>query len=109
VLSSSCGASTRDSVGIFPPNNGTPDEWALPVPATYIVDREGTIIYACANVDYRHGDLVGEDGNDLTRVGAVAPKHRRGNHHADQHSHLRGFALSHHLRQGSGTAHGTGR
>jgi len=37
----------------IPALNGTPGEWALPVPATYIVDRDGTIIYACANVDYR--------------------------------------------------------
>jgi peroxiredoxin len=37
----------------IPAYNGTPGEWALPVPATYIVDRDGTIIYACANVDYR--------------------------------------------------------
>jgi peroxiredoxin len=37
----------------IPTHNGTPGEWALPVPATYIVDRDGTIIHACANVDYR--------------------------------------------------------
>jgi peroxiredoxin len=37
----------------IPAHNGTPSEWALPVPATYIIDRDGTIIYACANVDYR--------------------------------------------------------
>jgi len=37
----------------IPALNGTPGEWALPVPATYIVDRDGTIIYAYANVDYR--------------------------------------------------------
>ena len=37
----------------IPALNGTPGEWALPVPATYVVDRDGTIIYAYANVDYR--------------------------------------------------------
>jgi peroxiredoxin len=37
----------------IPAYNATPGEWALPVPATYIVDRDSTIIYACANVDYR--------------------------------------------------------
>jgi peroxiredoxin len=37
----------------IPALNGTPGEWALPVPATYIVDGDGTIIYAHANVDYR--------------------------------------------------------
>jgi peroxiredoxin len=37
----------------IPALNGTPGEWALPIPATYVVDRDGTIIYACANMDYR--------------------------------------------------------
>jgi peroxiredoxin len=37
----------------IPALNGTPGEWALPVPATYVVDRNGTIIYAYANADYR--------------------------------------------------------
>ena len=33
--------------------NGVADEWALPVPATYVIDRDGTIIFAHADVDYR--------------------------------------------------------
>ena len=37
----------------IPALNGTPGEWALPVPATYIVDGDGTVLYAYANVDYR--------------------------------------------------------
>ena len=28
------------------------DSWELPIPATYIVDRDGTILYASANEDY---------------------------------------------------------
>jgi peroxiredoxin len=28
------------------------DSWELPVPATYIIDRDGTILYACADEDY---------------------------------------------------------
>lgn len=28
------------------------DSWELPIPATYIVDRDGTVIYASANEDY---------------------------------------------------------
>ena len=28
------------------------DSWELPIPATYIVDRNGTILYASANEDY---------------------------------------------------------
>ncbi len=37
----------------IPAKNGAPDEWALPVSATYMIDRDGTIIYANTNVDYR--------------------------------------------------------
>jgi len=36
-----------------PARNGTPDEWALPVAATYVIDRDGSIIYAYTDVDYR--------------------------------------------------------
>lgn len=35
----------------LPFTNGD-DSWELPIPATYIVDREGTIRYASANEDY---------------------------------------------------------
>ena len=35
----------------LPFRNGD-DSWELPIPATYIVDREGTIRYASANEDY---------------------------------------------------------
>ncbi len=37
----------------IPARNGTPGEWALPVSATYVVDRDGTIIYAHTDADYR--------------------------------------------------------
>jgi peroxiredoxin len=37
----------------IPATNGTPGEWALPVSATYVIDRDGTIIYAYTDVDYR--------------------------------------------------------
>ena len=37
----------------IPAHNGTPGEWALPVSATYVIDRNGTIIYAYTDVDYR--------------------------------------------------------
>jgi peroxiredoxin len=37
----------------IPGRNGTPGEWALPVSATYVVDRDGTIVYACTDADYR--------------------------------------------------------
>jgi peroxiredoxin len=28
------------------------DSWELPIPATYILDRDGTVLYASANADY---------------------------------------------------------
>ena len=36
-----------------PGHNGTPGEWALPVPATYVIGRDGVIIYGHTDVDYR--------------------------------------------------------
>ena len=37
----------------IPALNGTPGEWALPVSATYVIDRNGSIVYAYTDVDYR--------------------------------------------------------
>jgi peroxiredoxin len=37
----------------IPAKNGAGDEWALPISATYIVDRDGIIIYAYTDADYR--------------------------------------------------------
>ncbi|MGA8610945.1 MAG: peroxiredoxin-like family protein [Xanthobacteraceae bacterium] len=37
----------------IPARNGMPGEWALPVSATYVIDRDGSIIYAYTDVDYR--------------------------------------------------------
>jgi len=37
----------------IPARNGAPGEWALPVSATYVIDRDGTIIYAYTDPDYR--------------------------------------------------------
>lgn len=37
----------------IPARNGTPGEWALPVSATYVVDPDGSIVYAYTDVDYR--------------------------------------------------------
>jgi peroxiredoxin len=37
----------------IPARNGTPGEWALPVSATFVIDRDGSIIYAYTDVDYR--------------------------------------------------------
>jgi peroxiredoxin len=37
----------------IPARNGTLGEWALPVSATYVIDRDGSIMYAYSDVDYR--------------------------------------------------------
>ncbi len=37
----------------IPALNGQPNEWALPVSATYVVDCDGSILYAYTDVDYR--------------------------------------------------------
>jgi peroxiredoxin len=37
----------------IPARNGAPGEWALPVSATYVIDRDGSIICAYTDVDYR--------------------------------------------------------
>jgi len=45
------------------------DSWELPIPATYILERDGTVLYASANEDYTErpepADIVGA----LTSVG----------------------------------------
>jgi peroxiredoxin len=37
----------------IPTRNGATEEWALPISATYVIDRAGTIIYAYTDADYR--------------------------------------------------------
>src|SRR5208283_4507354 len=37
----------------IPTHNGAPGEWALSVSATYVIDRDSSIIYAYTDVDYR--------------------------------------------------------
>ena len=38
----------------IPGKNGTPNEWALPVSATYVIGSDGVILYANTDVDYRY-------------------------------------------------------
>lgn len=38
----------------IPEKNGAPGDWSLPLSATYVIDRDGTIIFADTSVDYRH-------------------------------------------------------
>jgi peroxiredoxin len=37
----------------IPAKNGMPSEWALPISATYVIDRDGLILYAHTDGDYR--------------------------------------------------------
>ena len=45
------GAVYRRAFVNLPFTNGD-DSWELPIPATYIIDRDGTVLYASANEDY---------------------------------------------------------
>jgi peroxiredoxin len=56
----------------MPAHNGTPGEWALPVSATYVIDRDGTIIYAYTDVDYRDRADPPDVLDVLTRKAAAA-------------------------------------
>jgi peroxiredoxin len=56
----------------IPAHNGTPGEWALPVSATYVIDRDGTIIYAYTDVDYRDRADPRDVLDVLTRKAAAA-------------------------------------
>ena len=56
----------------IPAHNGTPGEWALPVSATYVIDQNGTIIYAYTDVDYRDRADPGDVLDFLTRKAAAA-------------------------------------
>jgi peroxiredoxin len=37
----------------IPVKNGAHSEWALPISATYVIERDGLILYACTDPDYR--------------------------------------------------------
>jgi len=37
----------------IPAKNGAPDDWSLPLSATYVVGRDGVILFADTRVDYR--------------------------------------------------------
>ena len=56
----------------IPARNGAPDEWALPVSATYVIDRDSSIIYAYTDVDYRDRIDPRDVLKILTQKAAVA-------------------------------------
>ena len=37
----------------IPAKNGTPDEWSLPLSATYVIGPDGILLFADTRVDYR--------------------------------------------------------
>ena len=37
----------------IPLKNGTPDDWSLPLSATYVIGKDGAIVFADTGVDYR--------------------------------------------------------
>jgi peroxiredoxin len=45
------------------------DSWELPIPATYIIDRDGTVLYASANEDYTERP----EPQDIVRVLQTLP------------------------------------
>jgi peroxiredoxin len=38
----------------IPAKNGAPDDWSLPLSATYVIGPDGVILFADTSVDYRH-------------------------------------------------------
>ena len=43
-----------DGFGLdIPSKNGSPDDWSLPLSATYVIDRDGVILFTDTRVDYR--------------------------------------------------------
>ena len=38
----------------IPAMNGTPDDWSLPLSATYVIGSDGVILFADTSVDYRY-------------------------------------------------------
>ncbi|WP_426437374.1 peroxiredoxin-like family protein [Bradyrhizobium genosp. P] len=38
----------------IPSKNGAPDQWSLPLSATYVIGSDGLILFADTSVDYRH-------------------------------------------------------
>jgi peroxiredoxin len=38
----------------IPEKNGTPDDWSLPLSATYLIGTDGRILFADTSVDYRY-------------------------------------------------------
>jgi len=65
--------SAYDGFGLdIPTRNDAPGEWALPISATYVIDRDGTIIHAYTDADYRDRADPRDVLDALTRRAAAA-------------------------------------
>jgi len=62
----------------LPDKNGD-ESWVLPIPATYVIDTDGTIVLAFVDVDYRNRL---EPGEILVALQSLS-KTRRGEYHAN--------------------------
>jgi peroxiredoxin len=56
----------------IPAKNGAAEEWALPISATYVIDRGGRIIYAYTDADYRDRADPSDILELLKEIAAVA-------------------------------------
>jgi len=45
--------SSYEALGYVPPTTRKAGTWLVPLPATYLVDRDGTVALAFIDVDYR--------------------------------------------------------
>ena len=43
-----------ERLGYAPPPARNPGEWLVPIPATYVLDRQGTVLLALVDADYRN-------------------------------------------------------
>ena len=62
----------------LPEKNGD-DSWVLPIPATYVIDTDGTIALAFVDVDYRNR----LEPTEILNVLQSLSKEHRGEHHAN--------------------------
>jgi peroxiredoxin len=59
--------------GYVPPRNAKAGEWLVPIPATYLIGIDGTILLGAVDVDYRNGPHAEQV------VAALKAMRRRGN------------------------------
>jgi hypothetical protein len=55
----------------IPAKNGTPDDWSLPLSATYVIGADGVILFADIGLDYRRRTDLLEVLNILERRAAA--------------------------------------